>query len=202
MKMAKKYILTGGPGSGKSTTLAELAKLKKYVLNEVAGYLIERELARKGDILPWTNRDAFQKRVLEMQLRWEREIPEEIEYSFQDRGIPDGLAYYKLDGIEPPRELVEAAKQAGYRGVFLTEPLQTYENTKIRREDQETGLRIHKALEETYLELGYKVMKLPVAPIGKRVEKLLEMVFANELLLSFEESKEKQPEMATTGGRI
>lgn len=200
--MAKKYILTGGPGSGKSTTLAELAKRKRYVLNEVAGYLIKRELARKGNILPWTDRDRFQKRVLEKQLCWEREIPEEIEYSFQDRGIPDGIAYYKLDGLEPPRELVEAAKQAGYRGVFLLEPLQIYKNTEIRREDRETGMRIHNALEETYRELGYEIMKIPPITIETRADMILERVYANELLLSFEESKEKEPEMATMGGRI
>ena len=86
--MTRKYALTGGPGTGKSTLLAELQKKGFYIMKEVAEYLIQRE------IRPENGRDIFQKKLLETQLEWEREIPKEREIIFQDRGIPDGIAYY------------------------------------------------------------------------------------------------------------
>ena len=74
--MTKKYALTGGPSSGKSTLLKELQSRGIYCMKEVAEYIINGELERGGDILPWINRDAFQKKLLETQLEWEREIPQ------------------------------------------------------------------------------------------------------------------------------
>ena len=134
--MTKKYALTGGPGTGKSTILAELRRKGVYTMKEVAEYIIERELKKEKGTLPWTDREKFQEKLLETQLEWEEEIPKDIEISFQDRGIADGIAYYRIDGLQPPQKLLEAAKEANYAGVFLLEPLREYKNTTIRRESQ------------------------------------------------------------------
>lgn len=172
--MTRKYALTGGPGTGKSTLLAELQRRGAYTMKEVAEYLIQR------GIRPENGRDAFQKKLLETQLEWEREIPKEIEISFQDRGIPDGLAYYKLDGLQPPKELLEAARNANYAGVFILEPHQNYQNTEIRRESQETALKIHEEIRKTYEELGYSPINMPDKGLEYRTIQLLDLIFEQD----------------------
>lgn len=180
--MTQKYILTGGPGVGKTSVLEELRKQGFYTHGEVAGHVIERELRKNSEMLPWKNRDAFQKEVLSIQCAWEREIPEEVETAFLDRGIADGIAYYRLDGLEAPKEITEAARNAGYETVFLLEPLETYENTKVRREDAETAKRIHLELERVYRELGCEIIKIPAEPIKQRISRILENIAAETTL--------------------
>lgn len=192
--MTKKYALIGGPGTGKSTLLAELQKRGIYAMKEVAEYLIERELRKENGILPWKNRDGFQKKLLETQLKWEREIPREIKISFQDRGIADGIAYYRIDNLEPPKELLEAARNANYETIFLLDPLKNYKQTEIRHEDKEKALRIHNEIRKAYEELGYKTIRIPAGSLEFRIELILD-------LIKFEHDAMKQPEMDTIGGR-
>ncbi len=173
--MTKKYALTGGPSSGKSTLLKEIQSRGIYCMKEVAEYIINGELERGGDILPWTNRDAFQKKLLETQLEWEREIPMERKISFQDRGIADGIAYYRLDGLMIPRRLQEAARNACYEKVFLLNPL-PYQKTEVRREDPETAKIIHREIERAYTELGYDLIRIPAAPLNYRTELILDLI--------------------------
>ena len=204
--MAQKYILTGGPGVGKSTLIEEISKMNIYTLKEAASFIIEGELARGGDCLPWIKRDEFQKRVLETQIQWEKEIPLEVAFSFQDRGIADGIAYYLLDGLAPPSALLEAARRSDYAGIFLLESLSTYQNTQIRREDQEQGQKLHEKINEVYKNLGYSIKRLPAAPLEERLHALFDRIYANKMLLNaglkgiFEHDAMKQPAKRDTRG--
>lgn len=127
--MTKKYVLTGGPGIGKTTVLEELRQRGFYTIGESATFLIEGELLRGGDIVPWKNLYEFQKRVVENQNRWEREIPAERDVAFLDRGIHDGLAYVTMGNIATPPGLDEASMR--YDGVFILDPLEGIVNTEV-----------------------------------------------------------------------
>jgi predicted ATPase len=139
----------------------------------VATYIIERNKANNG-ALPWTDRDSFQKQVLAKQQEWEKEIPEGIEKVFLDRGVADGLAYYKMDNLEPPAELVEAARKANYTKVLVLEPLKSYEQTTTRREDAETAKKLHELITQTYRELGYETISIGPGTPEERARKILE----------------------------
>ena len=174
--MTRKFVLTGGPGTGKSTLLSTLQQRGIYTMKEAAEYIIERELRREGKILPWVNRDLFQKKLLETQLQWEREIPSEIEISFQDRGIADAIAYYRIDSLQPPKEIVRAAKDANYERVFILDPLNTYQRTEIRRESPERAREIHRQIARAYEELGYNLTRIPAASLNFRTELILDLI--------------------------
>ena len=184
MTKIKKYVLTGGPGVGKSTLIPLLGASGIYTLDEVATYIIERESAKKSDILPWKNKNKFQKAVLELQLEWESKPVEyntkpwrtrDIETVVQDRGILDGIAYYLIDGEQPPQELLEAARTADYAGVFILEPVK-YKRTETRREDQERAKRLHEKIREVYESFGYRPITIPAVSPEERAERILQYI--------------------------
>lgn len=160
-------MITGGPGTGKTTTLEYLKKEGFYTVQEVAKIVIAEELRKDGEALPWKNVDAFQRKVMKRQLDVEEQLPLN-KIVFLDRGLPDGLAYYCLHGLKPPDELLKLSK-GRYAGVFLLDPLSNYIRDVIRREDRLTSLRLHELLSKIYIELGYDVTRIRETSTKERV---------------------------------
>jgi predicted ATPase len=176
--MTIKIVITRATGSGKSTLLRNLSNAGFYVMKEVAEFTKESELRKKVSerILPETNRDAFQKKVFETQMRWEAEIPTRIPISFQDRGIPDGIAFYLADGLNPPERLVEAAREARYDQVLILEPNPDYKNTRIRTESREKSLAVHENLWKVYQALGYRPIRMPLESENERFWRTIQIL--------------------------
>jgi predicted ATPase len=85
------------------------------------------------------------------------------------------MAYYLADGLTPPDELVKAARETRYTGVFLIEPQETFQNTAVRREDREKARQIHETIKEVYESLGYRLHRIPAAPVQDRLEMVLKL---------------------------
>ncbi|MFQ6009586.1 MAG: AAA family ATPase [Candidatus Aenigmatarchaeota archaeon] len=168
-----KYVITGGPGTGKSTTIRLLEEMGYQIVHEAAMEVIEYEQRNGGEDLPWKNRKRFQQKVMELQKRMENELDPEKQ-AFLDRGMPDGLAYYRLDGVETPEEFQKELGKNGYRKIFLLDRLPRYEKDTARTEDKETARKIHSLIEEVYRELGYEIEKVPVLPPEERARYIVE----------------------------
>ena len=169
--MTKKYILTGGPGSGKSSTLLELEQRGEYIIREAAEDVIKLE-RKKGIERPWEMPD-FQRKVLNLQIQRESTIPQSIERIFIDRGIPDGLAYTK-----PETPLYREIKRASpiYEGVFIIQNIGKVENNGIRHENQDDALELEYKLKEVYLAQGYKIPTIPPMPVSERADLILNII--------------------------
>jgi predicted ATPase len=167
--MTQRYILTGGPGSGKSSVLLELERRGEYIVREAAEDVIKLEQAR-GVERPWEKPD-FQRKILRLQIEREARIPRGIQRVFIDRGILDGLAYAK-EGTDTYRDIQRAATQ--YTRVFLIENLGRTEQTKVRREDQAAALEVEGRLYRIYEEAGYKIIRVAAAPVETRADRILE----------------------------
>ena len=75
--MTQKYVLTGGPGSGKSSIILALEMQEEYVIREAAEDYIRLRQAQ-GQPQPWTEAD-FQDRILDIQMQREARIPLDAE---------------------------------------------------------------------------------------------------------------------------
>ena len=59
------YILTGGPGVGKTSVLDELQKSGYIVMPETARAIIKEQMAVDGEALPWKNKESYMRLMLE-----------------------------------------------------------------------------------------------------------------------------------------
>lgn len=172
----ERIIITGAPGTGKTTILHELEDRGYSVLPEMARALIREELDRGGDILPWLRHEAFGEELFERQVAQYHEAPQEP-LVFYDRGIPDNLGYLRRDGLQNTRLEKEAYDYPYHPRVFLLPPWpEIYDQDEERREDQLLMREIHQALQEIYNFYGYDILEVPKTTPKARADYVLENV--------------------------
>jgi predicted ATPase len=169
------YAVSGAPSSGKTTTVGLLAARGYRTTEEQARAIITEEMA-KGRTLEDVRGagEWFQEVILERQLALEAQLPHD-ETVFLDRGIPDGLAYERFLKLQPNPALTAAAQRSHYRRVFVLEPL-AFAADHGRIEDSETQVNLHRAIRDTYRELGFDVVDVPVLSPEERVDFILDRV--------------------------
>ena len=161
----KKYIITGGPSTGKTTTLESLARQGYETVDESARIIIDAEEAKHKanpsytPILPKTHLEEFQNLIYPLQLNLEANI--QSKQSFLDRSLVDPIAYRELGGLKISESYHDTIKIANYFRVFFLEQLPFYENDSARWEDKIQGTIIHNKIYEVYTRMGYEVIKVP-----------------------------------------
>jgi len=168
------YVITGGPSSGKTKIIEYLAFLGYSVIPEAARILIDVEKSKGKSVEEIRSNEAeFQKKVLEMKIKIENRIsPEQI--TFFDRGIPDSIAYDQICGLDT-KQAISASQKRKYERVFLLEQV-PFENDYGRIEGEKIANDLSELLYESYSDLGYDVIKVPVMPIDKRTEFILRKI--------------------------
>lgn len=178
MKSKKQiYVITGGPGFGKTMLIEELRKSGYLCSGEFARDLIESELSSGGEILPWKNPKLFQQEILKQRIDFYESVPENT-IAFADRGIPDQLAFARYKGFGFTESLLQEAQKYEYsHQVFITPPWpEIFRNDAIRTETYEEAVRIHEFIRITYAELNYQIFELPLKSIRIRMEYLFETI--------------------------
>jgi predicted ATPase len=174
------YVITGGPSSGKTTVIQELAKLGYLVAPDVARDYINQKMAKGRSLKEIRANEAkFQKKVLKMKIEREEKIPmiPMNKIVFLDNAIPCSIAYYQICGIDP-QGAINLSKNKKYRKIFFLEQL-PIKKDNARTENTKTIKKLNKLLKKGYESLGYKVIDIPVMPVKKRVQKILKEVKKN-----------------------
>lgn len=174
---SNKYVITGGPGFGKTSIINELEKLGYCSVHEVSRSIIREQIDKNGDILPWKNLDTFSRIVFERRIKQYKETPLN-KTCFFDRGIPDVIAYMVLDELELPTKYTTALKEYNYNNlVFLTPPWEEiFVNDSERKENFEQAVKAHLQIEKTYQELGYTTIEIPKLDVNKRAIFILQHI--------------------------
>ena len=166
------FVVTGGPGAGKTSLITELACHGFHTPPEFGRAIIRKDMQSAGDALPWADRMAYAQRMLGRDLRAYSAAKVLPGPAIFDRGIPDIMGYLALCGLPVPPHLAEAAKTTRYnRRVFLAPYwneifTQDTERKQTRAEAEATCA----VMRETYAALGYAITELPRTGIGSRAD--------------------------------
>ena len=172
----KLFIITGAPGTGKTSILRELFSLGFKTGDEYARNIIREQQKIGGDILPWKNIKAFQNEVLSRRIQFYESIGDS-ELAFVDRGIPDQLAFAKYRGFSPAilQEKLEKYKYANK--VFITHPWkEIYSKDQIRKELFEEVERMHETICKVYCDLGYSLVSVPKVQPDERAKFIIDNI--------------------------
>ena len=168
------FVLTGGPGFGKSTLIDYLRKLGYKVGDEVARNIIQEQKRIGGTVLPEKDIRSFQKEVLNRRLAFYHSVDDE-EIAFTDRAIPDQIAFARFNGFGVPEVLSRNSTEYRYNDkVFITPPWkEIYKNDSERTESYERACELHEIIVEIYREYGYSLIEIPCLNVDERVKFVL-----------------------------
>lgn len=171
--MTNWYVITGGPSSGKTTTVNLLRDRGYKTTIEHARHYIDTQRAKGRTVEEMrSNQREFQLAVLEMQIAQEDSLsPGEM--VFLDRAVPDALAYYRFLNLEPDPILLDALRKVSYKKVFILDML-PMQHDYARQEDAKQQKRIDELLTEVYNALPSPVLRVPVLPPDQRVDFILD----------------------------
>lgn len=174
--MATKIVITGGPGSGKTTIIDALSALGNVCLPEISREIIHEARKNGIDQLFLTQPLLFSELLLEGRRKqfFQADLTTN-EKVFIDRGIPDILAYMHYIGDSYPSVFDEYCKNHVYDKVFLLPPWkEIYVVDDARYENFEQASLIYRHLKETYIDYGYQLIEVPTGLTEDRVRFILQ----------------------------
>ncbi|MFS4455585.1 AAA family ATPase [Maribacter sp. 2304DJ31-5] len=175
----KKIVVTGGPGTGKTSLVRSLEDSGFLCFHEVIRSMTSE--AKKGgnkevmttNPLAFVNDPyTFNKQLLKERLKHYREANLlDRPVVFFDRGMPDVLAY--MDYFKQPyqNDFIEPCKRNRYDRVLMLPPWKDiYVKDNERLENYEEAMAIHRILESKYRLFGYTPVEVPTGTVQERLD--------------------------------
>ena len=177
----KRYIVTGAPGSGKTSVINALEKAGAHVVAEAATDIIT-ELQMQGIAKPWEN-DNFIDCIIRLQKHRQLETSgaDCSDLYFFDRSpiCTYALAMYlQVKASTHLMQEIERITEYGvyHKNVFFIDNLGFIENTSARQINFEAALAFEKMHVEAYTKFGFNCIHIPAISIEKRAQIILKSV--------------------------
>lgn len=174
-------VFTGGPGSGKTTTLDYLKALGYRCADEVGRKVILQQGAINGRALPWMDKTAFRDEMVREELEAFSHHQGSQGLVFFDRGIIDSYAYSRLEGLPIPSALLTACHLVKYHtDVFIFPPWEAiYANDTERKQSYAEAVDTYLEMISAYQMFGYSLIEVPKASVSERAGFILQSLAAS-----------------------
>jgi predicted ATPase len=171
----QRYILTGTPGSGKTSVLHALQRQGYTVVEEAATDVIALE-HRRGNPEPWTQADFIDTII---QLQRERQRAALSTLQVYDRSPICTLALSRYLGYAPSAdlraEIERIERESVYqKRVFFLEHLGFCQPTEARKITFAESLLFEQIHREVYISLGYHLLNVPPETIAQRAWRIVQ----------------------------
>ncbi|WP_335967184.1 ATP-binding protein [Galbibacter sp. PAP.153] len=174
MNANKKIVITGGPGTGKTSVVDFLKSQGHYCMSEISRQVTLEARAQGIEQLFLTDPLLFSKKLLEGRIEQYKLVPDTEKTIFFDRGIPDVLAYMDYTKDPYPDYFEEACLEYRYDQVFLLPPWkEIYTSDNERYESFSQAQRIYKFLKSVYQRYNYQLTDVPTGTVDYRARFIL-----------------------------
>ncbi|WBX74581.1 AAA family ATPase [Tenacibaculum pacificus] len=172
----KRYIITGAPGTGKTTLINALRTNNFYCLEEVSRKIIIAEQKNNGNKTPWQDVVGFTNLVYQKTIADLNILSDKT--TFVDRGLADNIAYLKLHKLPISKHFFNFDYKKKYHTTVFVLPLwkAIYKEDPQRLQSFEEAKKLQELLLETYTNLGFSIYILPKKSVNKRVEFLKKLI--------------------------
>lgn len=174
----RKIVITGGPGTGKSSIIVNLEEHGEKCLHEISRQ-VTLEAKNEGiDQLFLEQPLLFSEKLLEGRLKQYLEASEfESDHIFIDRGLPDVVAYMDYFNTNYPEVFNETCENNRYDKIFILPPWkEIYKSDNERYESFEEALKISSYLYSTYRRFGYDPIEVPKLSVEDRTNFILDKI--------------------------
>ncbi|MBP2832073.1 ATP-binding protein [Aquimarina sp. U1-2] len=181
----KRIVITGAPGTGKTSIVVQLEKLNFFCFHEVIRQMTQ-EAQNNNEALQMVSNPIvsvadpyqFNTTILEARVQQFKDASfYKKDIIFYDRGIPDVIAY--MDYFEQSYEssFTNSCKRYRYDYIFILPPWkEIYKADEERFESFEQAQEIHHHLYDTYTQLGYHCIEVPFGHVEERSNFILQTV--------------------------
>jgi len=169
VEITKKFIISGPPGSGKSTLISALEATGIECLKEVSRDVIIAEQNSGSDGMPWKNMERFARLVFDETLIRFQKQPKSL---ICDRSLIDTMAYLEFANKPIFEELKNFDFTPYYhQTVFFALPWsQIYVKDPQRPEPFEYQWSLSNKLIAYYKNHNFNIVYLPFTSITSRVD--------------------------------
>lgn len=174
----KKILLTGGPGTGKTSVLNALKKCGYCCFEEVSRK-ITLEAQKEGiSQLFLKNPHLFSRKLLEGRVaQFKKANLSSEKICFMDRGIPEIGAYMSYKNEEIPKSFIEANQTHLYDVIFFF-PIweEIYKSDNERYESLEEAKEIQRFIKESHENMGYQLIEMPKTNVLERINFMMKKI--------------------------
>jgi predicted ATPase len=181
MEKTNFVILTGAPGSGKST-LVELIRSRGFkCIDEPARQILAEQRLIQSSGVPDQNPTLFVDLMLSRTTHQYRCVEHQSEkVIFFDRGIADNIAYAQLYGLSFEYGWNAARNYRFNDNVFFTPSwAEIYRPDEERKMSFEAAAAMGDNLRAIYDALGYTLFEIPLLPPEERADFLIDSLPEN-----------------------
>lgn len=168
----EKYIIvTGAPGTGKSSLLRLIEDEGFKVIEEPAREILSEQREIDGNGIPELNTELFRDLILSRSISKYLSTFDTEKYTFFDRGVLDTAAYSDLFNLSSDIDVNAAKRYKANNNVFIAPPWkEIFVNDRERKMSFEATFYFNESLKNYYFKLGYNLIELPLSDVRTRVE--------------------------------
>lgn len=172
----KRIVISGGPGSGKTSLIEHLEVEGHTVMHEISRAIIKRAQEEGIEQLFLEDPLRFSQLLLNGRLnQFEEASSLKDQIIFYDRGLPDVTAYMDYIGSSYTNSFEQACVDFKYDAVFLLPPWKgIYLQDNERYESFDQAVTIYQYLLRGYQKYGYTIVEVPTGTIVQRIQFILD----------------------------
>ena len=176
--MPKKIVITGGPGTGKTSLIKHLENTGYNCMHEISREVTLKAQEEGIEQLFLEDPILFSKKLLEGRLtQFQNGNNNKEKILFYDRGLPDITAYMDYLGTDYPEYFYKTCLENRYHKVFILPPWEDiYRQDNERYETFIEAKNIYSFLIASYKKYNYEIHEIPLGSIEHRINYIFDII--------------------------